>query len=163
ATPAPVGKVPVRTLVYAGLGDDAERNLTGSARIYQLYRRLFMLLGPNAFNRLGAGGLPVEVQALRDDGRTVGRFQLLGDYRWYPGDDNAAKAGGVPDGVGGQRFRRGFSCGEEVTLAQWAPKDGRDDGLRVMPQGKGFQPEDVLPADDAATVTRRSLDQRWRR
>ena len=84
------GKVPVRTLVYAGLGDEAERNLTSKTRIYQLYRRLFMLLGPNAFNRLGAGGLPVEVQALHrggPDGRQVpdaGRLSLVpvrGEHR----------------------------------------------------------------------------------
>ncbi|MFN8635992.1 MAG: beta-galactosidase trimerization domain-containing protein [Chloroflexota bacterium] len=162
-TPAPVGKVPVRTLVYGGLGDDAERNLTGPARIYQLYRRLFMLLGLNAFNRLGVGGLPVEVQALREDGRTVGKFQMLGDFRWFPSDDNIGKARRDLDAVQGQPYLRGFSYGDEVGLSNWAPKDGRDDGLRAMLQGKGFQPEDVMPADDAASVTRRPLDQRWRR
>jgi len=161
--PPPNGKLPVRTLVYAGLGDEAERNLTSTTRIYQLYRRLFMLLGPNAFNRLGAGGLPGEVQALRDEGRTVGRFQMLGDYRWYPSEENIGKAKRELDAVQGQPYLRGFSYGDEVSLSAWAPKDGRDDGLRTMLQAKGFQPEDVMPADDAASVTRRPLDQRWRR
>ena len=164
ATPPPrSGKVPVRTLVYAGLGDEAERNLTSTTRIYQLYRRLFMLLGPNAFNRLGAGGLPVEVQALKEEGRTVGKFQMLGDYRWYPSEENIAKAKRELDAVQGQPYLRGFSYGDEVSLSAWSPKDGRDDGLRSMLQAKGFQPEDVMPADDAASVTRRPLDQRWRR
>ena len=163
ASPPPVGTVPVRTLVYAGLGDEAERNLTSQTRIYQLYRRLFMLLGPNAFNRLGAGGLPVEVQALKEEGRTVGKFQLLGDYRWYPSEENIAKAKRELDAVQGQPYLRGFSYGDEVSLSAWSPKDGRDDGLRAMLQQKGFQPEDVMPADDAASVTRRPLDQRWRR
>jgi hypothetical protein len=163
ATPPPVGKLPVRTLVYAGLGDDAERSLTSPARIYQLYRRLFMLLGPNAFNRLGTGGLPMEVQALREEGRTVGKFQMVGDYRWYPSEENIGKAKREIDAVEGMPYLRGFSYGDEVGLSQWAPREGRDDGLRAMLQGKGLLPEDVMPADDAASVTRRPLDQRWRR
>ena len=40
-----------------------------------------------------------------------------------------------------------------MNLSAWSPKDGRDDGLRAMLQAKGFQPEDVMPADDAASVT----------
>ncbi|MGE3272669.1 MAG: beta-galactosidase trimerization domain-containing protein, partial [Chloroflexota bacterium] len=163
ATPPPVGKPPVRTLVYAGLGDDAERNLTSQTRIYQLYRRLFLLLGPNAFNRLGAGGLPAEVQALREDGRVAGRFQMLGDYRWYPSEENIQKAKREIESVQGLPHLRGFSYGDEISLSQWAPKEGRDDGVRGMLQAKGFQPEDVMPADDAASVTRRPIDQRWRR
>jgi hypothetical protein len=163
ATPPPAGKLPVRTLVYAGLGDDAERNIGTPTRIYQLYRRLFMLLGPNAFSRLGVGGLPFEVQALRDEGRPAGRFQMLGDYRWYPSEENIAKARRDIESVQGLPHLRGFSYGDEVSLSQWAPKDGRDEGLRAMLQAKGFQPEDVMPPDDAASVTRRPLDQRWRR
>jgi hypothetical protein len=162
-TPPPAGKLPVRTLVYAGLGDDAERSLTSQTRIYRLYRRLFMLLGPNAFNRLSAGSLPVEVQALREEGRPVGRFQMLGDYRWYPSEESIAKARRELDTVQGQPYLRGFSYGDEVSLSQWAPRDGRDDGLRAMLQAKGFEPEEILPAEDPATVARRPLDQRWRR
>ncbi|MCC7372542.1 MAG: hypothetical protein IT306_29280 [Chloroflexi bacterium] len=163
ATPAPVGKPPARTLVYAGLGDDAERNLASPTRIYQLYRKLFVLLGLNAFNRLGTGGLQVEVQTLREAGRTVGKFQVLGDYRWYPTDENIGKAKRDIDSVQGMPYLRGFSYGDEITFSQWAPRDGRDDGLRAMLQARGFQPEDLMPADDAASVTRRPLDQRWRR
>ena len=96
----------------------------------------------------------MEVQALREDGRTVGRFQMLGDYRWYPSDENIGKAKRDLDAVQGQPYLRGFSYGDEVSLSQWAPKDGRDDGLRTMLQAKGFPPEDVLPADEAASVTR---------
>ena len=73
-----------------------------------------MLLGPNAFNRLGAGGLPVEVQALSEEGRTVGKFQMLGDYRWYPSEENIAKAKRELDAVQGQPYLRGFSYGDEV-------------------------------------------------
>ena len=58
---------------------------------------------------------------------------------------------------------QGFSYGDEVSLSAWSPKDGRDDGVGAMLQAKGFQPEDVMPADDAASATRRPLDQRWRR
>jgi hypothetical protein len=163
AVPPPAGRPPTRTLVYAGLGDDAERNLNSPARIYRLYRELFLLLGPNAFNRLGTGGLQAEVQALQSAGRNVGKFQMLGDYRWYPSEENIAKAKREIESVQGLPFLRGFSYGDEVSLSQWAPKDGRDDGVRAMLQAKGFQPEDVMPADDAASVTRRPLDQRWRR
>ena len=88
---------------------------------------------------------------------------MLGDYRWYPSEENIAKARKELDAVQGQQYLRGFSYGDEIGLSQWAPKDGRDDGLRGMLQAKGFQPEDVMPADDAASVTRRPLEQRWRR
>jgi hypothetical protein len=163
ASPPPVGRPPVRTLVYAGLGDDAERNLTGPTRIFQLYRRLFVLLGPNAFNRLGTGALPVEVQALREDGRQPGRFQMVGDYRWNPSDDNIAKARRDLDAVQGQPYLRGFSYGDEVSLSQWVAKDGRDEGLRAALQARGMTPEDVLPPTEAAEVAGQPDEQRWQR
>jgi hypothetical protein len=163
ASPAPVGKLPVRTLIYAGLGDDAERNLASGAKIYQLYRRLFVLLGPNAFNRLATGALATEIQMLGDEGRQISRFQMMGDYRWYPSDDNIAKAQRELDTVQGQPYLRGFSFGDEITLKQWAPKDGRDDGLRAALQDRGVEPEDVLPPQEAAEVADQPDDQRWKK
>lgn len=159
----PVGRPPVRTLVYAGLGDEAERNLTAPTRIYQLYRRLFSLLGPNAFNRLGVGGLPGEVQMLREEGRRPGRFQLMGDYRWYPSDENIAKARRELDAVQGRPYLRGFSYGDEISLSQWAPKDGRDEVFRAVLQAQGMTPESVLPANEAAEVAGQPDDRRWQR
>jgi hypothetical protein len=163
ASPAPVGTLPVRTLVYGGLGDDAERNLTSGAKIYQLYRRLFVLLGLNAFNRLAVGALAAEVQMLRDEGRQPGRFQMMGDYRWYPSDENISKARRDLETVQGQPFLRGFSFGDEINLKQWAPKDGRDEGLRAALQGRGASPEDVLPPNEAADVAGQPDDQRWQK
>jgi hypothetical protein len=163
ASPAPVGQIPVRTLVYGGLGDDAERNLTAPIQIYQSYRRLFSALGLNAFNRLGTSSLPVEVQMLQEEGRKPARFQMVGDYRWYPSDDNIAKAHQALDAVQGQPYLRGFSYGDEVNLKQWAPKDGRDEGLRAALQARGASPEDVLPPNEAAEVGGQPDEQRWQK
>ena len=165
ATPPTVGAPPVRTLVYAGLGDDAERNLAGRARIFRLYRRLFMLLGPNAFNRLGVGALPAELQALREEGRPTGRFLTLGDYRWYPSDENIAKAKREIDAAGAGQHLRGVSYGDEVSLRHWAPRDDkdRDADFRADLRTRGVAPEDVLPPDAAAEVVGRPEAERWAR
>ena len=164
--PAPVGRPPARTLVYAGLGDDAERNLTGRARIYQLYRRLFMLLGPSAFSRLGVGALPAELQALREEGRPTPPFLTLGDYRWYPSDENIAKAKRDVDAAGARPYLRGFSYGDEVTLRHFVPKqdkEERDRDFRADLRARGLQPEDLLSAEAAAEVAGQPDDERWAR
>ncbi|MFN8524843.1 MAG: hypothetical protein U0821_17240 [Chloroflexota bacterium] len=145
ARPAPVGKPPERTLVYAGIGDDAEKNLTSPTRLYQLYRRLFMMLGPNAFNRLGVGSLAGQIQAMVEEGRTVPRSATIGDYRWMPTDDNVAKARREVDAAKAQPYLRGFSFGDEVSLQNWAPKEDRDASLRADLQQRRVDPLDLLP------------------
>ncbi|MBA2450491.1 MAG: hypothetical protein H0V51_20945, partial [Chloroflexi bacterium] len=144
-TPATVGKPPHRTLVYAGLGDDAEKNLTSPARVYRLYRRLFFLLGPNAFNRLGVGALPAQLQAMREEGRQPTRGLTLGDFRWYPTDENIAKARRELDAAQARPYLRGFTYGDEVGLQHWVPREGRDNGLRADLQARGLTPREVLP------------------
>ena len=162
--PPAVGKPPFRTLVYAGLGDDAEKNLSNPARIYRLYRRLFFLLGPNAFNRLGTGGLASALQAMREEGRAPPtRWLTLGDFRWYPTDDNIAKARRDVDAARAQPYLRGFSYGDEVGLQHWAPKDERDSGLRAYLQTSGLSPEDVLAEEAAQEVAGRPPSERWER
>ncbi len=156
--PAPVGMPPRRTPVYAGFGDEVEKNLTNPTRLYQLYRRLFFLLGPNAFNQLGVGALAAELQAMREEGRQPGRTLLLGDFRWYPSDENIAKAAREVDAAQARPYLRGFTYGDEVSLQGWAPKDDRDEGLRGALQARGIPPEDVLPADVAAAG---EPEERW--
>ncbi|MCC6174606.1 MAG: hypothetical protein IT305_04805 [Chloroflexi bacterium] len=151
AAPAPVGKPPVRTLIYAGLGDDAERNLTSEAQIYRLYRRLFFLLGANAFNRLGIGALAAELQAMRDEGRQPSRYLMAGDFRWFPSGENIQKLKRDVDAAQARPYLRGVTYGDEVSLRTWAPKEHRDEGLRAFLHARGLQPDDVLP--DGQTVT----------
>ena len=88
---------------------------------------------------------------------------MVGDYRWYPSDDNIAKAHQALDAVQGQPYLRGFSYGDEVNLKQWAPKDGRDEGLRAALQARGASPEDVLPPNEAAEVAGQPDEQRWQK
>lgn len=155
--PAPSGRPPARFLVYGALGDGFEANLTSRAGLYERYRRLLAALGPSAVAVQKSSNARAAADLVRATGRDPPPAFRYGGYRWYPSDENLAEAARDLDAAGARPLLRGFNFGDEVKLADWLPRQGRDETFRAWLQARGADPRDYLTAPPAAGETPAAL------
>lgn len=149
----PPGWPPRRFPVYAGLGGNADRRIDRPDRLHELLRRLFLTLGPNAFNSTSVSALPPGLGVLRADGREPPRLFTYGDYRWFPTDERVDRALRDLEAAGARDQLRGFTYGDEIKLSDWYPRGAEGEAaFRQAMATLGESPASLLwPDGDSAS------------